>query len=128
MLDTNIVSEVVRRPAGRTAERTRGVAVSAVGVSAIVAAELRYGVRRNSAFKLGDRIEALLTRYGVIAFDEAAAGHYGRLRADLAAEGAALDGNDLLIAAHALAAECVLVTADQAFTRVAGLVVENWLD
>jgi len=52
---------------------------------------------------------------------------YGELRATLASAGAIIGGNDLWIAAHALAENLVLVTNNEReFRRIKGLKVENW--
>ena len=53
---------------------------------------------------------------------------YGELRADLEKRGTTIGPNDMLIAAHALMLDCVVVTANvREFSRVHGLRVENWL-
>ncbi len=46
----------------------------------------------------------------------------------LEAAGTPIGGNDMLIAAHALATECMLVTANEReFAHIRGLAVDNWL-
>lgn len=52
---------------------------------------------------------------------------YGDLRTSLEASGTGLSPHDLLIAAHAMTLHATIVTDDQAFSRVPGLSVENWL-
>jgi tRNA(fMet)-specific endonuclease VapC len=62
-----------------------------------------------------------------VRFDDAAAEHYVRIRADLAAKGRPIGPNDLMIAAIALANRFTLVTHNtREFGRVAGLIVEDW--
>jgi tRNA(fMet)-specific endonuclease VapC len=81
MLDTNIVSEIIRNPAGRAAQRARAVSDS-VCVSVIVAAELRYGCARRGSPELLRRVEDFLSEVPVLPFDVPAGGEYGGIRAE----------------------------------------------
>jgi tRNA(fMet)-specific endonuclease VapC len=127
MLDTNIVSELIRSPGGLAAKRARAVG-GAVCLSVIVAAELRYGCAKKNSAQLKQRVEAFLSAVPVLAFDVAADQCYGEIRAELEIVGLQIGRNDLLIAAHAVALGATIVTANVAeFQRVAGLSVENWL-
>jgi len=63
----------------------------------------------------------------VLPFEAPADVIHGRLRTDLERRGQPMGGNDLLIAAHALAAQLTLVTDDRGFTRIPELLRENWL-
>ena len=128
MLDTNIVSDIIRNPAGPAAQRARAVADS-VCVSVIVAAELRYGCARKASPQLRRRVEAFLAEVPVLPFDVPADSAYGGIRAELEAAGRPIGSNDLLIAAHACAMAATVVTANVGeFRRVPGLNVENWLE
>ena len=128
MLDTSIVSEMIRNPAGRAAQRARAAAES-VCVSVIVAAELRYGCARKGSPKLLRRVEEFLAEVPVLPFDVPADSVYGGIRAELEAAGRPIGSNDLLIAAHACALAATVVTANVGeFRRIRGLNVENWLD
>jgi tRNA(fMet)-specific endonuclease VapC len=129
MLDTNVVSEIIRHPAGRAAQRARK-AGAAVCVSVIVAAELRYGcARKGSSPRLLRRVEEFLSEVPVLPFDVPADSEYGAIRAELEAAGRPIGGMDLLIAAHACALAATVVTANVGeFKRVRGLSVENWLE
>jgi tRNA(fMet)-specific endonuclease VapC len=127
MLDTNIVSDLIRNPAGRAAERVRAIG-DAVCVSIIVAAELRYGCAKKGSPQLTRRVEDLLAEVPVLPFDVPADVEYGEIRAELEAAGLPIGSNDLLIAAHARTLGATMVTANVAeFQRVRGLKVENWL-
>jgi len=128
LLDTNIISDLVRQPQGRTAKRIAEIGDRQVLTSVIVAAELRYGCRKAGSARLSATVEALLFEIEIIPFDEAASRAYADLRAALEAKGQPIGGNDMLIAAQALALGCIMVTANtDEFTRVDGLKVENWL-
>jgi tRNA(fMet)-specific endonuclease VapC len=127
MLDTNIVSELIRNPAGRAAQRARAAGDS-VCVSIIVAAELRYGCARKGSPRLLRRVEEFLREVRVLPFDVPADGEYGGIRAELEAAGRPIGSNDLLIAAHAYTLGATVVTANVGeFRRIRGLNVENWL-
>ena len=129
LLDTNILSDLIRRPAGPAARRLAEVGEDGVATSIVVAAELRYGAARRGSPRLTARVEALLRELPVLAFEPPADARYGALRAALEAAGTPIGGNDMLIAAHALASGRTMVTANRrAFDRVEHLPVENWLE
>ncbi|CAN5202510.1 type II toxin-antitoxin system VapC family toxin [soil metagenome] len=126
MLDTNIVSAIMRDPAGPTARRVVAQP-EPVSVSIIVAAELRFGAARKGSARLTETLERVLGGLEIEPLSEPVDVIYGRLRDALERRGLPMDANDLLIAAHALALDRVLISADAAFTRVRGLQLENWL-
>lgn len=128
LLDTNIVSDLVRNPQGRAAERIAEMGEASVCTSVIVAAELRYGAARKGSERLTAQLEQVLSALEVLPFEAPADVAYGRLRAQFEAAGTPVGGNDMLIAAHAIAAGCSVVTDNEReFARVAGLTVVNWL-
>jgi tRNA(fMet)-specific endonuclease VapC len=128
MLDTNIVSDLLRNPDGNAARRIADVSQDAICVSIITAGELRYGCARKGSAKLLAHVEAILESVQVLAFDVPADMEYGRIRAELETAGTPIGPNDLLIAAHAYAAGAILVTDNSGeFSRVTGLRVENWI-
>lgn len=128
LLDTNIISDLVRQPQGRVARRISEVGDRQVLTSVIVAAGLRYGCRKAGSARLSATIEAMLFEIETIPFDEAACRAYADLRTALEARGQPIGGNDMLIAAQALALGCIMVTANtDEFARIDGLKVENWL-
>lgn len=129
MLDTNIVSELVRNPHGVVARRIAEVGPDAVCVSIITAAELRYGCAKKGSAKLLAQVEAILGSIPVLPLEVPADAEYGGIRAELEVAGKPIGPNDLFIAAHAYALEAVLVTANTGeFKRIQSLQVENWLD
>ena len=129
LLDTNVLSDVVRRPLGRAATRLTRVGDDTVCTRGIVAAEIRFGALKARSARLKKQVEAVLAAIEVLPLEAPADQHYARIRARLERRGELIGPNDLLIAAHALAAGCVLVTANQReFWRVPGLRIENWLD
>ena len=128
LLDTNILSDLIRNPQGRAAKRIAKVGEDNVCTSIIVAAELRYGCARSGSRRLIEAVEELLSEIDILPFDVPADAAYGMIRTALEASGTPIGGNDLLIAAHAQAIAATIVTANEGeFKRVRGLKVENWL-
>lgn len=128
LLDTNIVSDLIRRPHGPAARRNAAVAEDGVVTSIIVAGELRYGLELKRSARLTDQTEQVLAALPIMPFESPADIHYGWLRADLRRRGQQIGANDLFIAAHALALGATLVTDNvREFERIEGLQLENWL-
>jgi tRNA(fMet)-specific endonuclease VapC len=128
LLDTNIVSDLVRNPQGRIAQHVGKVGEAQVCTSIIVAAELRYGATKKGSQRLTAQLETVLGALDVFPFEAPADTAYGLIRTRLEQAGTPIGGNDLLIAAQALALGCIIVTDNEAeFARVDGLPRENWL-
>jgi tRNA(fMet)-specific endonuclease VapC len=128
LLDTNIVSDLVRHPQGRVAEHVRKVGEAQVCTSIIVAAELRYGATKRGSKRLTVQLETVLGALDVLPFEAPADAACGLIRARLEQAGMPIGGNDLLIAAQALALGCTIVTDNETeFARIEGLPRENWL-
>ena len=128
LLDTNILSDLIRNPRGAVRIRLGALPAESVGTSIVVAAELRYGAEKKGSRPLHKKVEDVLGSFAVLPFAHPADIHYGALRARLEAAGTPISNNDMLIAAHALALDCILVTDnDREFSRIDGLAVENWL-
>ncbi|WP_102961190.1 PIN domain-containing protein [Mangrovicella endophytica] len=128
LLDTNIISDAVGSPTGRSASRIRDVFSSAsIVTSIIVVSELRYGYTKISSKRLRAAYELFFSGIPIedweVPFDHV----YADIRSALDKNGHPLGAMDMLIAAHAMATDAVLVTADAAFRHVGGLRVENWL-
>jgi tRNA(fMet)-specific endonuclease VapC len=128
LLDTSIISDLIRNPLGKTAKRIAKVGEENICTSIIVAAELRYGCAKRGSERLTKAVEDLLGEINVLPFDVPADAEYGAIRSQLEAAGTPIGGNDLLIAAHARATGATIVTANtDEFKRVRGLNVENWV-
>ena len=128
LLDANIVSELMRHPRGRVAQRVAKVGQQRVCTSIIVAAELRYGASKKRSPAFSRLLEAVLEPLDIVALEPPVDAVYGELRASLERIGRPMGANDLLIAAHALALGATLVTgSEREFRRVERLLVENWL-
>jgi tRNA(fMet)-specific endonuclease VapC len=128
MLDTNIISDVIRNPFGLAARRIEQATDGDLCTSIIVAAELRYGCAKKGSAKLLERVEDVLKAIPVLPLDTPVDAEYGGIRAELEAAGQTIGLNDLLIGAHAHALDLTLVTDNtREFGRIRGLKVENWL-
>ena len=128
LLDTSIVSDLLRNPRGVVAGRVASVGESTVCTSIVVAAELRFGAVKSGSPKLADRVDRILSALEVLPLQPPADRHYGDIRQKLARRGLPIGPNDLLIAAHARALDLTVVTANaREFSRVPSLRVEDWL-
>jgi tRNA(fMet)-specific endonuclease VapC len=126
MLDTNMVSQIVRGHSAAVSRMT-ALPIHKVCISAITEGELCFGLeRRPEAIRLRHIVREFLTRVAIKPWDSDAAETYGRTRAALESAGKSLGSLDMLIAAHALQADCVLLTNDRAFSQVADLRIEDW--
>lgn len=129
MLDTNIISDLIRNPSGNAARHIEQVEAKDIFTSIIVAAELRYGCAKKGSPKLSEKVENLLSTIPVLPLETPVDTEYGRIRAELEATGQTIGMNDLLIAAQAYTLGLKLVTDNlREFSRIRGLKVENWLE
>ena len=131
MLDTNILSHAIRYPRGPLAVRIQQLSAqtdSALCTSLVVACELSFGAEKIGSISLVSKIETILQFVPSKAIDHDLVQLYATVRTYLEKAGTPIGPNDTLIAAHALALDCTLVTDNEAeFRRVPGLRVENWL-
>ena len=126
MLDTNIVGYLLKGDPA-VARHIVTAAMASLSISAITAGELLLGLaKRPAAARLHLAVREFLRRVDVLPWDHEVATRYGTVRAALQSAGKTLAPLDMLIATHALHADAVLVTNDQAFRHVPGLNVEDW--
>lgn len=128
LLDTNIVSDLIRNPQGRVAAHVAKIDEHRICTSIIVSAELHYGAVKRGSQRLTAQLEKVLGALDVLPFEAPAGRVYGELRCRLESKGKPIGANDLLIAAHALALGHILVTDNvREFSRIRDLKLENWL-
>jgi len=119
LLDTNVVSHIMQgRDAGLLARLTQ-LPVGQAAISSITLAELEYGLhRKGQPPRLRNALTQILLRMDVLPWDEEVATCYGELCSTLEARGISLSDFDMMIAAHAVAADITLVSRDKAFAQV----------
>ena len=128
LLDTNILSDLIRNPTGQIAAHIARVGEESICTSLIVCSELRFGALKKGSKRLTEQLEAVLSALDIVSVEPPVDHCYAELRVALERAGTPIGGNDMLIAAHALALELIVVTANEReFSRVPGLVVQNWL-
>lgn len=125
MLDTNAASTLIR---GRASASLQNLLVEqAACISVITEAELRFGVvRRPEATRLARAVEVFLQDIPSLPWTSVTAQTYAELRTRMEIQGIGMSAMDLLIATHALAEGCTLISADRAFVQVPGLRVLDW--
>lgn len=130
LLDTNIISQLMRQPQGPQAQCFRGhvtqLASGQIATSVIVHCELLFGLSKKPSSRLQQAFDLQMAHLPVLPLDGDVAAHYAQLRCALEQLGTPIGANDCLLAAHALALGATLVSADAEFKRVPGLTVENW--
>lgn len=131
LLDTNTVSYFLRHHSPALSSRLLGMAPESLVISVVTAGELQFGLKRlgagQRAAALGQRLAHILESFATLPLPPEAGEHYAAARAHLEAQGTPIGGNDLWIAAHALADDMPLITNNlREFQRVPGLKVEDW--
>jgi tRNA(fMet)-specific endonuclease VapC len=126
LLDTDTISYALRGE-GQVAERITAHKPSELCISAISLAELRYGTDRKASRRLHALIDTFVGAVELVGLGEDAALEFGRIGTILAERGTPIGEFDVLIAAHAAALRCTLVTNNiRHFSKVPGLALENW--
>lgn len=129
MLDTNICIELIRNKPQSLIEKITSYQLGEIGASSITVAELAHGANKsNQVEKNLLALEQFLLAIEVADFDQRASATYGKIRAFLEKEGNAIASMDMLIGAHALSLNVVMVTNNiKEFKRIPNLQVEDWL-
>ena len=130
VLDTNAVSALMKGSAALV-ERLTASAPADVAVPQPVLAEIAFGIERLPRSK---RRAALQARFDLISAElpraewtDAVSQAFGRIKATLERRGTRIEDFDAAIAAHALALDATLVTANlDDMIRVPGLRIEDW--
>ena len=130
MLDTNMCSYIIRNNPRGIYEKLKEIEIEhAVALSSIVVSELFYGARKKDSPKLRKVVSAFVEHFLIYDYDKISATHYADVRSKLEKKGQIIGAHDLLIAAHALSKDAILVTNNtKEFERVEGLALENWVN
>lgn len=126
LLDTNAASYAINKKSTTMDRRLARVPMAELGISAVTEAELRYGAARSGSPPLQATVEQFLLAVTTLPWDSAVAQTYGPLRATLERQGQTMGSLDMMIAAHAVALDLILITADRAFSRIKQLRTEDW--
>ena len=127
LLDTNTASYIIKGNRPAVDRRLVKVPMAQLAISTVTEGELRFGAALlPQATRLHSMVDDLFLRVAILPWDSSAAQEYGQLRANLQREGQPMGNLDVMIAAHALALEVILVTNDMAFSRIKRLKVEDW--
>jgi len=128
LLDTSILSHLVRQPQGVVSGRIAEVGEANVLTSIIGACELRYGAMKRGSRRLMRQVDTVLGAMTILPLEVSVDRHYAAIRTVLERKGTPIGAHDMLIAAHARAIDAVCVTDNVSeFRRVPALKVENWL-
>ena len=128
LIDTNICIYIMNKRPARVIKKFKQFELGDVGISTITVSELQYRVAKSTHRKENhQRLEQFIAPLEILAYDEMAAGAYGDIRFQLEKCGQTIGPLDLLIAAHAISQNLILVTNnDKEFKRIKSLRVENW--
>lgn len=128
LLDTNTCIRYINGRSASIRAKLPTIPLVDVGVSIITKAEMYYGsAKSQTPQRSREKQREFLQTIQTVPFDESVALKYGDIRAYLSQQGTPIGGNDLLIAATALANNLILVTHNmREFSRVPNLRTEDW--
>jgi tRNA(fMet)-specific endonuclease VapC len=127
ILDTDICSYIIRENSSVLLKNLNDHQQDKISITSITYAELLFGAEKKGSRKIMDKIEAIVSKVGMVSFDQNAALEYSRMRLKLEKGGTPIGNMDMLIASCALSEEAVLVTNnDKHFSNIKGLKIENW--
>jgi len=129
MLDTNICIYIIKNKPLSVREKFQEFEVGELCISTITVSELMYGAYKSQHREKNLKaIEHFLMPFNVLEYDYKASVSYGKIRAGLEKQGKVIGGLDMLIAAHSLSLDTILVTNNtKEFERVQGLELDNWI-
>ncbi len=128
LLDTNIISDLMRNPEGRVAGKIAEVGEKNIFTSVIAIGEVRYGIEKRGSKKHAAALKTLLPFINPEPWKAPADRHYATIRLAIEAMGLPVGQLDMFLGAQALASDAVFVTANEKhFRHMPGLTVENWL-
>jgi tRNA(fMet)-specific endonuclease VapC len=130
MLDTNICIYTIKHKPEKVFQRLQEIDPEDICVSSVTYAELVHGVEKSAAVEKNRlALLMLLAKIEILNFDVDAADCYGKIKADLDKKGMPIDPLDMMIAGHAMSMGYAVVTNNvKEFSRVQGLILENWTE
>lgn len=129
MLDTNICIYIIKNKPEKIREKLKEYELGDICLSSVVVSELYFGAYKSQNVEKNLlALESFLRPFDILEYDLKASIEYGKIRAKLEISGKIIGGLDMLIAAHALSNNMLLVTNNtKEFQRVENLVLENWV-
>lgn len=139
MLDTNICSYIIKYRPQEVYAKFKTLSMNDCCVSSITYAELKFWVVRNKRLhrksdnqgipKINEQlINNFASHLDILEFDAHAAEIYAEIRDDTEAKGITVGNADLLIAAHAISLNSILVTNNiRDFENIPHIQLENWV-
>ncbi|MEQ1105852.1 type II toxin-antitoxin system tRNA(fMet)-specific endonuclease VapC [Acinetobacter ursingii] len=128
LLDTNICIYVINHKPQHVFERFKQYQLGQLAISSITASELAFGVEKSGSERNKQALAKFLAPLDVLPYDEKAVQYYAKLRHQLQSKGQTIGSLDMLIAAHALSLDIILVTNNtKEFERIDELKLENWV-
>ncbi len=129
LIDTNICIYIMNKRPPEVIQKFKNIEIGQVGISSITVSELQYGVSKSKLREQNSkRLEEFLTPFQILPYDEDASKYYGEIRSQLESKGFIIGPLDLLIAAHALSQDLVLITNNEKeFKKIPLLKIENWV-
>jgi tRNA(fMet)-specific endonuclease VapC len=130
LLDTNICIYLIKKKPSDVLSHFTKKSLGNIGISSITLSELEYGVyKSNQVEKNLAALEMFITPLSILFYNSDAAKIYGQIRATLEKKGTTIGAMDMLIAAHAISENCLLVTNNEKeFQRIPELKIENWVN
>ena len=130
LIDTNICIYIMNNRPPEVIQRFKNIEIGLIGISSISVSELHYGVNKSRCIKHNlKRLEEFLNPFEILPYDENASRYYGKIRSQLEKQGNVIGPLDMLIAAHALSKDLILITNNEKeFKRIQAVKVENWVD
>ena len=111
MLDTDTASYIIKKRSVDIEKKLIAIPPASICISAITRAELKYGLKKLPAnHLLHVAVQQFLTLIRILSWDSSAADYYADIRHQLVTTGQPIGEMDMMIAAHALSANAVLVT------------------
>jgi tRNA(fMet)-specific endonuclease VapC len=126
LMVTNAASYAINKKSSAIDRHLAKTPMEELAISSVTEGELRYGAARSLSAPLQSTVEQFLLGVTILPWDSEAARQYGELRTTLEREGKVMGSLDLMIVAHALALDLILITNDRAFGRIKKLKTEDW--
>jgi tRNA(fMet)-specific endonuclease VapC len=130
MLDTNTTSYIIKGNPPMVRKKLAAQPMNSIVISAVTQGELLYGVaRKGHPPALVRLVHEFLCCVNILPWDDDTARIYADMRANCTSAGITVSALDMMIAAHSVASQSVLVTHDQIFKRIIDqrFVVEDWV-